>query len=159
MIVVRADLCTGCGVCLEVCPTGALYLVEGKAAVDRALCRECRACLEVCPTGAITLATQEEFVKEETRVPAIRPQPEVIQVRSTPAPVSVWSRVLPSIGSALVWAERDLLPWLADFLDRREQGNPQLPTKNGASSRNDFDFRANSGGSQRQRRQRRRGGG
>ena len=157
MIVVRADLCTGCGVCLEVCPTGALYLVEGKAAVDRALCRECRACLEVCPTGAITLATQEEFVKEETRVPAIRPQPEVIQVRSTPAPVSVWSRVLPSIGSALVWAERDLLPWLADLLDRRDQVPYRVPERREASSRQGLN--AGARGSQRQRRQRRRGGG
>ena len=157
MIVVRADLCTGCGVCLEVCPTGALYLVEGKAAVDRALCRECRACLEVCPTGAITLATQEEFVKEETRVPAIRPQPEVIQVRSTPAPVSVWSRVLPSIGSALVWAERDFLPWLADFLDKRESGRPQGSERRKASSRQGLDVVEKGG--QCQRRYRRRGGG
>lgn len=157
MIVVRADLCTGCGACLEVCSTGALYLVEGKAAVDQALCRECRACLEVCPTGAIAMASQGESVVEDTRVPAIRPQPKVIQVRSTPAPVSVWSRVLPSIGSALVWAERDLLPWLADLLDRRDQAPSRVPERREVSSRPGLNAGARCG--QRPRRHRRRGGG
>ncbi|MBN2007233.1 MAG: 4Fe-4S binding protein [Anaerolineae bacterium] len=45
--------CTGCGACTEVCPTGALTLVEGKAHLDDALCRECEACIQACPTGAL----------------------------------------------------------------------------------------------------------
>lgn len=157
MIVIHTEQCTGCGACLNVCPTGALYLVEGKAAVDRALCRECRACLEVCPTGAITVAAQETPVTEETRVPAIRPQPDVISVRSTPAPVSVWSRVLPSIGTALVWAERDLLPWLADLLDRRDQSPSRVPDRREVSSRQGLNAVVRGG--QGRRRHRRRGRG
>ncbi len=157
MITIDQERCTGCGACVEVCPTGALYLVEGKAAVDGALCYECEACLAACPSEAIILTEQEEPVAEAARLPALRPEPEAIQVRTQAAPMPVRSRVLPLIGSALVWAEREILPWLADFLDRQEHGTTRLPARDGARSRETPDPGAKSGG--RQRRQRRRRGG
>lgn len=157
MIGIRAEQCTGCGACLEVCPTAALYLVEGKATLDRALCRECEACLAACPTGAITVAAQDEAVADEARVPALRPEPEVIQIRTAPRPAPLRARVLPLVGSALLWAERDLLPWLADVLDRREQRTTHLSTRTGASSREILKSQARGG--QGQRRRRRRGSG
>ena len=50
------DLCTGCGLCVEVCPARTLSLEDGKAVVtgDRSL--NCGHCQAVCPTGAITVA-------------------------------------------------------------------------------------------------------
>lgn len=52
---VDRDRCNGCGLCLEVCPSDTLSLVNGKAAVtgDRSL--SCGQCAAVCPVGAITV--------------------------------------------------------------------------------------------------------
>lgn len=48
--------CTGCGDCIALCPTGALGLVEGKAALIRPdACTYCSACESVCPVCAIEL--------------------------------------------------------------------------------------------------------
>lgn len=123
MIAIRAELCTGCGVCVGVCPTGALYLVEGRAAVDTALCNECQACIEACPSGAIVPAAPEGPMPEINRLPALRPEAEVIGVRSSPSPVPLRFRAWPMVGAALAWAGREILPRLADVmldaLDRR----------------------------------------
>ena len=35
---VDSDRCMGCGACVEVCPAGAIALVEGKARVDEETC-------------------------------------------------------------------------------------------------------------------------
>lgn len=155
MITIRAERCDGCGACLEVCPNGALYLIEGKAVVDYALCQECEACVAACPIEAIAIAEQP-FAPAPARVPTIRPEPEIVLVESQPAPVPLRVKVLPVVGSALSWAGRELVPRLAyyllDGLDRRAAGQPTSSITRGSSS--------SSGrrGSGRQQRHRRRGG-
>jgi len=50
------DACTGCGDCVAVCPTGALALVGGKAAMAHPeLCIYDGECEPVCPVAAIQL--------------------------------------------------------------------------------------------------------
>jgi len=49
------DACTGCGLCMEVCPVEAISLKDGKAKVDEDQCTECGACSEECPTHAIRI--------------------------------------------------------------------------------------------------------
>jgi len=66
--------CTGCGTCVEVCPTGALILVEGKAHLDDALCRGCEACIQACPVGALRPVLEIEAVPTAPRVPDTVPQ-------------------------------------------------------------------------------------
>jgi len=54
-------LCTGCGQCAEACPTGALEVVEGHAAlVDPEACAYCADCEDLCPQGAIGLPYEIE---------------------------------------------------------------------------------------------------
>lgn len=52
MYVVNTDTCTGCGTCTEVCPTEAIRVQGGKAAIGME-CIDCGACPRVCPEGAV----------------------------------------------------------------------------------------------------------
>jgi nitroreductase/NAD-dependent dihydropyrimidine dehydrogenase PreA subunit len=50
-----AGRCTGCGLCLDVCPSGVLALEDGNILLSREGCFGCDHCAAVCPTGAITI--------------------------------------------------------------------------------------------------------
>ena len=60
--------CTGCQLCISVCPNqvlrpskNLLNLMQPEISYERGYCRpECTRCSEVCPTGAINLITKEE---------------------------------------------------------------------------------------------------
>lgn len=52
-LTVDEDLCYGCGQCEEVCPYGAIEVIDGDAVIDPALCHQCYRCVEECPKGAI----------------------------------------------------------------------------------------------------------
>jgi len=54
----KAENCTGCGMCAEVCPHG-VFAIDGKKAriVDRDSCMECGACQRNCPFAAIEVKT------------------------------------------------------------------------------------------------------
>jgi NAD-dependent dihydropyrimidine dehydrogenase PreA subunit len=48
------DKCTGCGMCLAVCPHRVFGPYEGKVQItDLDRCMECGACMKNCPFGAI----------------------------------------------------------------------------------------------------------
>jgi len=52
-LVVDQELCIGCGKCEEVCPYGAIEVIDGNAVIDPNLCHLCMRCVEECPKGAI----------------------------------------------------------------------------------------------------------
>jgi heterodisulfide reductase subunit A-like polyferredoxin len=52
-LIVNTDDCTGCSQCEEVCPYGAVEVIDGDAVIDPALCHFCYRCVETCPEGAI----------------------------------------------------------------------------------------------------------
>lgn len=47
------DKCTGCGLCVSICPSDTLSLVEGKARVTGEDSLGCDQCAAVCPVGAV----------------------------------------------------------------------------------------------------------
>ncbi|MCD6304272.1 MAG: glycyl-radical enzyme activating protein [Planctomycetes bacterium] len=61
---VRPRLCTGCGRCVEACPSGAISLLDGLAVTDRQRCRLCGRCVEVCPSGAREMVGRRASVED-----------------------------------------------------------------------------------------------
>lgn len=52
----NAESCTGCGLCVDVCPHGVFAMNERVAQLVRpAACMECGACQRNCPFGAISV--------------------------------------------------------------------------------------------------------
>ena len=47
------DLCDGCGICLQTCPSNAITMQEEKAEINPFMCTGCGACIPVCPKDAI----------------------------------------------------------------------------------------------------------
>jgi len=53
---VSYDLCTGCGVCVEVCPHEVFLLIDRKAIITHQEdCMECGACKKNCSASAISV--------------------------------------------------------------------------------------------------------
>ena len=52
MVKIDNDKCTGCGICVDVCPVGAIK-VENQKAIISEECAECAVCIDQCPNQAI----------------------------------------------------------------------------------------------------------
>jgi NAD-dependent dihydropyrimidine dehydrogenase PreA subunit len=51
-----SEKCTGCGMCLEVCPHEVFTLQDRKAVIlDKDRCMECGACMNNCAFGALSV--------------------------------------------------------------------------------------------------------
>lgn len=64
--VLRADLCVGCGACVDACEGPRAIRMQGKVAVvDLAACIGLGDCAEACPVGALVLSTGESVQRVE----------------------------------------------------------------------------------------------
>ncbi|MFC1923982.1 DUF362 domain-containing protein [Chloroflexota bacterium] len=52
MVVVKEEICVGCGLCLPFCPNEAIT-VWGVAKVNNDECIECLECIDYCPVDAL----------------------------------------------------------------------------------------------------------
>ncbi len=60
---VQADLCLGCGACVDTCQFGALSVRERRASVEYESCMGCGVCVSTCAEGA--LALRRDAIKGE----------------------------------------------------------------------------------------------
>ncbi|OEU44842.1 MAG: electron transfer flavoprotein subunit alpha [Desulfobacterales bacterium S7086C20] len=60
---IQQELCNGCGICVKICPYGAVEIIDTKAGInDR--CIECAACLASCKEKAILTDAKEKIVPD-----------------------------------------------------------------------------------------------
>ena len=50
---VDKNKCIGCGICLNICPVGAITIKNGRAEIDQDKCTHCGKCRDICPQEAI----------------------------------------------------------------------------------------------------------
>lgn len=50
---IRGNNCTGCGLCVPVCPRSAIQIYKGKAVINPDSCVGCGQCYEACPYNAV----------------------------------------------------------------------------------------------------------
>lgn len=65
---INEELCTGCGLCVEVCPAETLSMINGKAVVTGNRSLQCDHCAAICPEGAITVDAVDKDALDFTTI-------------------------------------------------------------------------------------------
>jgi len=50
---VKKEDCIGCGLCVDECRAGAIFMSDGSADIDMEKCIRCGVCHDVCPQDAV----------------------------------------------------------------------------------------------------------
>lgn len=65
---INTTLCNGCGRCIEICPSKAIRMSNGRVVLDQDVCYGCKACLAVCPVKALKSTRISEPSEIQIRV-------------------------------------------------------------------------------------------
>lgn len=52
---INAETCTGCGGCVDSCPSEAIAMDSEKAVLEEDKCVDCGVCVDDCPVEAISM--------------------------------------------------------------------------------------------------------
>ncbi len=52
MITIDREKCTGCGGCIDLCPSISISMIQDVVTIDQDTCTECKICVKVCPMRA-----------------------------------------------------------------------------------------------------------
>ncbi len=64
--VIDRDACNGCGLCVKVCPSETITMVDGRAAVTGSESLNCGHCSAICPVDAVTVTSINEHITFDT---------------------------------------------------------------------------------------------
>jgi len=111
VIQIIEQLCQACGACVDICPQRAIRIANGVAVVDEVACDGCYRCVSVCPNEAILRVDVVDAAADGGAMMVREAQPPVASPRAVARSAAIW----PVVGSALLWAGREVLPRLADL--------------------------------------------
>ena len=129
-LTIREDICTGCSLCMRVCPTEALRIRDGKARLIEDRCVVCGECFRNCPVHAIIIE-QDDFSRIFDYKYRVALVPAVLhgQFRHEVS-MSEISAVLKSLGFTWVYEVEHgaeiLKPAIDDLMDMRTLPRPLI---------------------------------
>jgi len=165
MISIDRQACNGCGLCVEVCPSGALQLMDSLLQVDNNLCQECELCVDICPQNALvsytlveeTLASHQPALEEALDTAMKNPtsklqisEPSTIQMDTHKRSLGDW------LGAAFNFLVFDLGPVIEGMIDSN-QTPKEITTRSIRRDERTLEGRHGRGRNGRKMRRRRRG--
>lgn len=123
---IRTDLCEGCSHCMNVCPTEAIRVRDGKAILHGEKCIDCGKCFRECPSSAIVIDHDDfQFIFDyEYRVALI---PAVFSVQF---PDDISSKqinsVLLDLGFTHIYEVENGVEILTEAIEQYSQKNPHI---------------------------------
>jgi len=124
------ELCKGCTACLKHCPTEAIRIRDGKAAIDAKLCVGCGECIRVCPHHAKIAEYDKLEVLSQYEHTVALPAPSLYTQFSTLEDTSIVLNALLQMGFNDVYEVSSAAELVSDatrkFLLEHDDGDPWI---------------------------------